>query len=230
MNITLKRSRFVWILGLIVVAFGGLLQASPPPGTYELYNGEGQRTGIIVSKLTTVGAISTLSVETKIEIASVVKTYHFTETESVVLSSSGVVSFRRDTDEEGKKTHIEGERAGKNLVVRSDRNGVKMATPFLLSTFDLTEFEMDLPASVFRQLKPNQSKTQRVLFFDRMAVVPVSRNIGAPQKLPSNDGEAPVSIMNTVIQGKPTTSWFHATSGDLLQEEGPDYLMTRVHP
>jgi len=169
-------------------------------------------------------------VVTKIDIPDVVKTYHFSETENVTLSSTGVVAFLRETVEEGKKSTFEGSRDATNFVVRIQRNDVKMVTAFPLSTFDITEFEMDLPGSSFRALKPSQSKSQKVLFFDRMLVIAVSRNVGPLQKLPTNDGEAPVLIFNTVINGKPITSWFHATSGDLLQEEGPDYLMTRVQP
>ncbi len=217
-------------LGFVVGVCFSSLHASPPPGTYELYNGDGQQTGIITSTLTKKDDSTLLTVITKMDVAGVATTYHFSETETVYLSSSGVTSFRRDTDEEGKKSFCEGNRDGKNLLVRCDRNGTKLSTAFLLSSFDLTEFEMDLPSSPFRALQPKQSKTLKVLFFDRMAVVPVSRNVGAPQTLPTNDGQAPVFIMNTVIDGKPTTSWFHATTGDLLQEEGPDYLMTRSHP
>lgn len=229
-DLRLKILNFVLILGFAIWVFPSFTHASPPPGTYELYNGEGQRTGLITSTITKTGSTTNLTVITTIDIPGVIKTYHFSETEKVELSSSGVISFLRETIEEGKKSTFEGNRDGKNLVVRTQRDGVKMVAAFPLSTFDMTEFEMDLPGSTFRKLKPSESKSQKVLFLDRMLVIPVSRNVGPLQKLPTNDGEAPVLILNTVINGKPTTSWFHATTGDLLQEEGPDYLMTRVHP
>jgi hypothetical protein len=219
-----------WIVLFAALAFAAFVHASPPPGTYELYNGEGQRTGLITSTFTRISGERVLTVVSKLEVYGLASTHHFNDTETVHLSSAGVTSFRRDTDEEGKKSYCEGQRAGKNFIVHCDRNGTKLSTSFPLNSFDMTEFEMDLASSTFRNLQPKQSKTLKVLFFDRMAVIPVSRNVGVPQTLPTNDGDAPVYIMNTVINGKPTTSWFHATTGDLLQEEGPDYLMTRIGP
>lgn len=229
----LKRVRNLRLLGMsavICVLCRFSAWASPPPGSYELYNGDGQQTGTVTSSLTVVNGESLLQVVTEMDISGVTTTYHFTDTETVHISSFGVTAFRRESDENGKKSFCEGNRDGKSLIVHCDRNGTKLSTQFPLSSYDLTEFEMDLPSSPFRKLQPKQSKALKVLFLDRMEVINVSRNIGAPQTLPTNDGEAPVLIMNTVINGKPTTTWFHAKSGDLLQEEGPDYLMTRVHP
>lgn len=219
-------------VGLLIGLACAVVGASPPPGTYELYNGEGQKTGSIVSALVHEKDRDQLTTKTLIEKQNVASTYRFLESDTVYISSRGVESVHRDTLDGNKKSSVDGERTATEFRVRIDREGQKLAAAFPLKSFDLTEFEMDLPSSPFRKLKAGQSKVLKVLFFDRMVIIPVSRNVGAPQSFkPKNGGdETPVTVLNTVIRGRPSTSWFDAATGVLLQEEGPDYLLSRTQP
>jgi hypothetical protein len=232
---TMVHRRSLWAAlwfgaGLLLVS--PKIEASPTPGIYELYDGARKKIGrvtAVISTSTWSGQPSThVEVRTEIEIPGVVGAYRFTETDVADVLPDGLASFRRETDDNGTKSLIIGDRRGTNMVVNTDRNGKKVSSALPLKSFDLSEYELDLPQSKFATLKPGESRSFRVFYPETAESIPVSRNISKEMLVPYNDKKVPVHVTTTLLKGRATISWFHAKTHVLLQEEGPEHLMSRV--
>lgn len=204
--------------------------ATPPTGIYELYNGEGVKTGVITSSVTISSdkSVTHILTQTKIEYPGVSGNYRFTEIDSGDIGKQGLLSLRRETNDNGQKDLYIVTRRDKDLLVQYDRRGQKYSAAFSTTSFAMTEFEMDLPNSPFRTIKPGQSLTLKIFFLDRVDVLPVARSASEIQQLNLEGEQIPVLVLTTIVEGKISKSWFHAKTGDLLQEEGKDYLMSRI--
>jgi hypothetical protein len=220
---------FFWTL-LTMVIFSVVGLSAPTPGRYELYNKEGQKTGDITCSLTELKdeAVTLLTVQTSIDVPKLTGSYKFNETDDVRLDKLGVVSFRRVTDDDGKKSFVMGDRVGSLMKLIIQREDQKLSLAVPLSSFDITEFELDLPHSKFYALKPGENKAQRVLMMDMLRPVVVARNISDIIEVPFNDKKRKVLLTYTLIGKKTTQSWFDASTHELLQEEGPQHLLSRV--
>ncbi len=218
---------FLLLMFLVSPVFG-----SPPPGVYELYDGSGKRTGTITSKVfeSAYGEkpSTQLEIKTEIEVPQVVSSYRFSEVDTAHLQDGILVYFRRETNDNGKKSVATGERRGSSLFLFAERGGQKITTAVPSSAFDITEFEMDMPASKFTALKNGETTALRVLMVETFKPVVVSRNIFNKVNFQHGGKKVSALVTTTVSSGRSTTSWFDAKTHDLLQEEGPNHLMSKT--
>jgi hypothetical protein len=206
--------------------------AGPSPGKYELYNGAGQKTGrietsVIVSTETG-NPVYKVQSKTEMTLSNFFSKYSFTEIDSAEIGTEGLRRFRRDTNDNGKKSFVEGDRQDKNLFIRVNREGKKFVTAIPCSSFNMSEYETELASSPFYGMKTGEQKTVRVFFVEELDVFPVTRKVTDQRTMPFDGQDMPVLVVSTVIKGKATTSWFHVLTHALLQEEGKDYFLTRV--
>lgn len=205
---------------------------APTGGTYDLYDGSGQKMGRIFCGVlpATYGSKSTTQVETTTRLnPESMSNYQFLEKDSAQIDEEGLLALRRETEDNGKKSVVTGERRDGNLFLFIEKDGKKYTTAVPLSSFDISEFEMDLPSSKFSSLKKKGETTAlRVFMVELLRPVLVSRSVVDVMTAQFNGKDIPVRIVSTLVGGKATTSWYHAETGQLLQEQGDNHLMSRV--
>ena len=87
---------------------------------------------------------------------------------------------------------------------------------------------MELPKSKFAGLKVGQQRPAKIFFVERLAVLLVARNIGPKVTLENSGKKYAALTTNTIAARKNTVSFFSEKDHILLQEEGPNHLLTRI--
>jgi hypothetical protein len=219
--------RIFFITGLISFC-SCLAWAGPSAGRYELYDGNGQKTGTIVTSIaSTVNAGKTSwSIMTTTDLK--LSRFNYKEEDTAEIGPTGLTSFRRRIFDNGTEIITAGSRQDKMLLAGAQKGEKKVTYPIDASSYDATEYELDLPQSPTATMKPGERKTLRVFYVETLRVFPTTRDVSELRDVDFNGKDVSVTVVKTSANGKTITAWFDQKTGKLLQEEGENYVMTRV--
>ncbi|MCB4756540.1 MAG: hypothetical protein LHV69_05855 [Elusimicrobia bacterium] len=208
------------------------LWAGLTPGTYE-YGGLGGKSSgrvqVRVSSATYADKPATL-----VEIVTEMKTPTFTGVDTSVtkdvayVGASGLQYFKREMIEKGRTDSIEGWPEGTDLIVWIRKGGQRVSLGVPLKSFDMSEFEMELPSSKLARLKLRGAPRARVFYVDALSSLMTVRNVNEHRVVRFNDRDVEIFIVNTNAEGRTVTSWFETKTHRLLKEMGVDRLLIRV--
>lgn len=202
--------------------------AGPSAGRYDLYDGNGDKTGTIVTTISTstTDGKTTWSIMTTTDLK--LSRFNYKEEDTAEVGPKGLTHFRRRIFDNGTEIITAGARQDKMLLAGAQKGEKKVSYPIDASTYDATEYELDLPNSPTVAMKPGDRKTLRVFYVETLKVFPTVREVSELRDVDFNGKDVSVTVVKTVANGKTVTAWFDQKTGKLLQEEGENYVMTRV--
>lgn len=209
----------------------GMALAGPSEGTYDLFDKNNRKIGEVRTTIEHTVFQSKPSTHvvtvTEINVRRLFKKYTFKEVDQAFLLENGVAYFKREINDNGKVSVLEGKRRGSDLQIFSNENGNRIIFPIRRDAFDMSEYEMEFPQSKFWNMNEGEGRTANVLIVEAREAIRVVRNMGQITIKKIGERKIPVYVVNTNVGGRITTSWIQAGTHALIREEGPEHILVR---
>jgi len=207
-------------------------QAGLTPGFYIYQSQSGQQLGTIDVTLSTASyqnlPVTAISIHSELNIPKVFGSDKIITEEVAYINKAGLQYFKKETTEKDKTSLLEGRRESHEIQVWVRKGDFKMSIPIPLKSFDMSEYEMELPQSRFNGMKLMDGRSARIFYVDTYSVIRTVRNVNDHKIMSFNDKDVDTLVINTNAGGKVTTSWFEVGTHTLLKEMGLNYQIIRV--